>query len=361
MWRGVLAALALVITPLGAPATAAAAGPHYVALGDSAAAGPVLLPQEPTSPGACTRSQVNFPGLTATALGAASYVDATCSSATTADLYASQGAGIAPQLDALGADTTLVTLGPIGANDVGVVDTVVSCLVPGCRERDGSKSYDAIRALAPELVRAVRAVHTRAPNAAVLVVGYGRYLPPGGCPGTQPLSASDSDYVQSLVDLIDDELATAATANGATFVDLRTAPGALDHTACAAGGQRWLEGLVPLSGDGAIPFHPTAIGMKAFAGLVTATARTALAAAPTTTGAAPKLRAHCRDGRLVLRVGPAYGITQVRFAVGHRRLGTDRKPAFRAVSEQAVHGRAKAVVELTTGQRVRLSRHTPRC
>jgi hypothetical protein len=115
---------------------------------------------------------VNFPGLTAQALGASSYVDATCSSATTDHLYASQSPGVAPQLDALSRDTTLVTLGPIGANDVGLTDTVLGCIVPGCRARD-TTSVPAIQALAPSLDAAVAAVRQRAPFATVLVVGYG--------------------------------------------------------------------------------------------------------------------------------------------------------------------------------------------
>lgn len=241
---------------------------RYVALGDSAAAGPIIVPQQAGQPTPCFRSTRDFPTQVGQRLKARSVRDVTCSSATIDNLFTAQD-DAPPQLRALGRRTTHVTLGPIGANDVGVVQAVVDCLVPGCKARQGRSVHRAITALRPELRRALAAVERRAPRAEVVVVGYGRYLPAGGCPLVQPLSASDADYVQGLVDHVDRVLARSARRAGARFADLRRTPGALRHTACAAPGERWLEGLVPASLDGAIPFHPTALGMDAFAGQVT--------------------------------------------------------------------------------------------
>lgn len=247
---------------------------RYVALGDSAAAGPVILPQQ-RGPATCLRSERNFPTYTAAAVRAWSFADATCSGAEVDDLWHPQADGVPRQLAALDEDTTLVTLGPIGANDVDLVTTVLTCLLPGCSSRDGRTVHRAIQRIRPEIRAALRAVERHAPRADIVVVGYGRYFPSGGCPFFQPFTAADADYIQGLVNHVDDVLRTAARRAGATFADLRRTPGASDHTLCAPPGQRWLEGLIPLSADGAAPFHPTALGMKAFSGQVATAVRTA--------------------------------------------------------------------------------------
>lgn len=312
-------------------------GERYVALGDSAAAGPVIVPQRTLGP--CFRSERNFATYTAEALGARSFSDVTCSSATIDNLTTPQGSE-PPQLDALRPDTSLVTLGPIGANDVGIVGTVSGCIAPltsGCRERDGQAVHDKIEALRPELAAALAAIKRRSPQAAVVVVGYGRYVPAGGCPSVQPVTASDADYIQGLVDHTNQVLSDAARDAGATFADLRTTPGALEHTACAPAGQRWLEGLIPLSLDGAIPFHPTAIGMQAYAPTVTAAARRALlttrqAAARARLAAAAKTvrgQAACRGSKVRLRVlTRGAPVTRADFKVSKNFIDRDSRAPF---------------------------------
>jgi len=241
-------------------------GERYVALGDSAAAGPIILPQQ-GGPRVCLRSARNFPTLAAAGLGVGSFKDVTCSSAVIANLWSAQS-GAPPQLDALEKSTTLVTLGPIGANDAGLFDVALRCLVPGCAQRDGRTVHRRIEATRPKLRAALRAIRTRAPRAAVVVVGYGRYLPASACPLALPFTRRDGNYVQGLVDHMSRVLRQTARSHGATFADLRATPGALKHTVCAAPGRRWFEGLVPLGLDGAVPLHPTAIGMEAFSATV---------------------------------------------------------------------------------------------
>ncbi|MCH6162598.1 poly(ethylene terephthalate) hydrolase family protein [Streptomyces marispadix] len=104
---------------------------RYVALGDSAATGPLILPPDLRQPG-CLRTTRNYPARTARALGTAEFTDVTCSSAKTTDLTGSQRTpmgAVPPQLDALDADTTLVTL-HIGANDISLSSLVGDCLNP---------------------------------------------------------------------------------------------------------------------------------------------------------------------------------------------------------------------------------------
>src|SRR5882672_5086806 len=121
-------ALLLLLTVLILPISAGAVAGRYVALGDSAAAGPLIPLPDLTSPG-CIRSTANYPKLAAHRLGLP-ITDVSCSSATTADLTGSQSTplgSVPPQFNALGADTTLVTV-QIGGNDAGLVGLALSCV-----------------------------------------------------------------------------------------------------------------------------------------------------------------------------------------------------------------------------------------
>src|SRR6185312_15769977 len=87
--RGALATgAALVIAVAGAAAAQAAIGP-YVSLGDSYTAAP-LVPNPTGSPILCGRSTSNYPSDVTRVLSPSSFTDASCSSATTADMTTSQ-------------------------------------------------------------------------------------------------------------------------------------------------------------------------------------------------------------------------------------------------------------------------------
>jgi hypothetical protein len=116
-------------------------------------------------------------------------------------------------------------------------------------------------------------------------------------------------------------LRESATAANMTFADLRATPGGIDHTACAPIGQRWIEGLVPVSGDGAIPFHPTGIGMQAAAPVVTAAARQAASARNTAIVKKVRGEGVCRGSQVRLRVLTGGGpVVRVDFKVGNKFL-----------------------------------------
>ncbi|HEX6696055.1 MAG TPA: GDSL-type esterase/lipase family protein, partial [Solirubrobacteraceae bacterium] len=101
---------------------------HWAGLGDSYAAGP-LIPNQQLDPLGCLRSDHNLAHLAAATLGR-SLADASCSGATTADMTAPQdvtpGPANPPQLDALTADTQIVTL-QIGGNDIGFTSILENC------------------------------------------------------------------------------------------------------------------------------------------------------------------------------------------------------------------------------------------
>jgi lysophospholipase L1-like esterase len=289
--RVLIAALAVPLLPaalLGgaAPAQAASAGlplnTEYVALGDSFAAGPLILPQEQLDP--CFRSSVDYAHLVAQALDAKTFRDVTCSSATTANvLDTPQPAvlpvdpAVPPQLDAVSANTTLVTLS-IGANDIGLAQSALSCfnLLPqplgtSCQATLTAGGVDRGRQLvdsvAPKIAATLDAVHAKAPHARILITSYGDYIQHDGCYPIQPVWPQDANYLQGLVDHLGEVTEAAAAAHHAEYVDF-IAPGA-GHDGCQLT-QNWVNVVVPGTTLGVVPLHPTALGERNFARIIVA-------------------------------------------------------------------------------------------
>ncbi|MFT7837908.1 SGNH/GDSL hydrolase family protein [Saccharothrix sp. BKS2] len=254
-------------TPVVLPASpvAAAEPPSYVALGDSAASGP-LIPT-PTGPLACGRSTHNYPHELAARLGAA-LTDVTCGGASSRHLTQPQElslldlpAGTAPpQFDALRPDTDLVTL-TMGGNDVGLVGIAQDCVrldpaATPCRGEHEERLAQRLAEFAPRLAAALDEIRARSPRARVVTTGYGLYLKPGGCWPVQPVLPADADFLQGGVDRLNLVIAEQSAAHGAEYVDLRT-PSA-GHDACQLPGDKWVEGYVPT--DLAAPLHPNRRG-----------------------------------------------------------------------------------------------------
>ncbi|PSL56526.1 lysophospholipase L1-like esterase [Saccharothrix carnea] len=248
---------------------------EYVALGDSAAAGPLIPQQDPEDPG-CLRSTRNWPAVLAKRIGA-QLVDMTCSGAVTENLVTPQETikdAHEPQADALSPETDLVTL-TIGGNDIDLVRTALSCvnLLPepagtSCRDRLTAGGRDQLAervdAYAAEFAAALDLISARAPGARIVVVGYGTYIRPGGCYPDQPIWARDADYLQGTIHRLNALFEREAAAHGAEFVDI--APPSVGRDACASARTRWFEGV---SAKGpAAPLHPNANGMEAIGGIV---------------------------------------------------------------------------------------------
>ncbi|ODU01010.1 MAG: GDSL family lipase [Pseudonocardia sp. SCN 72-86] len=283
MWRAAVAVAAALAAGVlvASPASAQEPAPvgRYVAMGDSYTAGP-LVPIQTGKPVGCLRSTNNYPSLVAKGLAVTTARDVSCSGATTTDLAAPQKTGLgtnAAQLDALGPDVSLVTLG-IGGNDIGFVSIIAECatrspLKPtgaACRDHytaTGSDELtDRIDATAPKIAAALEAITARAPQAHVLLVGYPALLPDTGpgCFPIVPFSAGDVDYLRGVEKQLNTMLAHQAAAAGATYVDTYTP--SIGHDMCSAHGTRWIEGLIPTSP--AAPAHPNAAGMRGMADAV---------------------------------------------------------------------------------------------
>ena len=118
-------------------------GSRYVAMGSSFAAGPGLPTRVPGSPRRAGRSSGNYAHLVARALGL-DLQDVTYSGATTSDILRPSAGGQPAQLDAVTADTRLVTI-TAGGNDVGYLPRLTLASLPsspgsGIRTRPMSAS-----------------------------------------------------------------------------------------------------------------------------------------------------------------------------------------------------------------------------
>jgi lysophospholipase L1-like esterase len=259
---------------LGPPGTAGP--PHYVSLGDSYTAAP-LVPDQTGSPAGCLRSTHSYPFLVAAGARAVTFADVSCQGATTANMTHPQSVPLGtnpPQDNALSAGTTLVTL-QVGGNNIGFSDIIVHCTTLSltnpfgspCKDHYTSGGTDQLRAkinaAAPKVAADVRGIHADAPNARVLLVGYPVILPNSGsgCWPVVPIAFGDVPYLRGVERALNSMLAAVAAANHATFVGTYTA--SIGHDVCQAPGTKWVEGLIPTSP--AAPFHPNQLGEQAMA------------------------------------------------------------------------------------------------
>jgi lysophospholipase L1-like esterase len=265
-------ALTAPLTVLSTPASHAAttgtgAGPRYVALGDSYSAGSGIAPPDPSSP-VCARSLVNYPHLIAHRIGAR-LKDVTCGGAETKDYFSGQYPGVAPQLDALGRRTRLVTM-TIGGNDNNTfIGAIAECGAAGlstagqgnpCKDMYGSSfTTDIKQKTYPALVHALKAVHRHARRARVAILGYPWILPPtDGCFDKMPVAKGDVPYLRGVEAALNNAVRRAAAATGTTYVSL--AKVSEGHDACQAVGVRWVEPV--LQGTNPVVVHPNALGER---------------------------------------------------------------------------------------------------
>ena len=259
------------------PSTSSAARFHrYVAMGDSFSAGP-LIPTTDLA-GGCARSDHNYPSLLAERLGVRTFVDVTCSGATTSDLTHVQhtfgDARIPPQARQLTPRTDLVTIG-IGGNDLRLFNTLVRLctrLAPTdptgspCSHELARQDIDlgsATRRITANVTAALREVRRRAPNATVVLVGYLRLVPDRGTCGALPLAAGDYAVGRRIGEALTRAQRRAARTTGVRFVDMYAL--SRGHDICS--GDPWVNGRIT-DRQRALSYHPFESGMKADAAAV---------------------------------------------------------------------------------------------
>ncbi len=270
---------AATLTGTSTPAVAVVGATHakpaplrYVALGDSYSAASGVLPIDLTAP-QCARSTRNYPHVIAGRLGA-KLTDVTCGAADTGDYFTGQYPGTAPQLKALRRNTQLVTM-TIGGNDSGVfLDLIIQCGAAGattlgtgspCKDKYGRSFERTVkRKTYPALVKALRAVHKKAPRARVAILGYPRVLPRTvGCYPQMPIARGDVPYLYGVQNTLNDAVRRAAHKTGTVYVNVPKA--SKGHDACQAIGTRWVEPV--LGGTNPVVVHPNALGERKMAQL----------------------------------------------------------------------------------------------
>ncbi|MFW0795248.1 SGNH/GDSL hydrolase family protein [Gordonia sp. CPCC 205515] len=244
-----------------------------VNLGDSYSAGAGIFPLVEDSPAQCVRSSRNYAHMMAADKGFR-LDDVSCSGADTSDFFNAQYFGVPPQLDAVSADASVVTM-MIGGNDSDVYSGAISaCSAVAssnpqgapCRIEYGSRFVDTIENTTyPSLVKTFTAVRDKAPDAKVMVAGYPWILPPTtGCYPTMRVAAGDVPYLRDLQATLNKVLRRAAEETGVTFVDMSAASDG--HDACQPQGTRWIEPQVDPVGAAAV--HPNVLGQRAIAGQI---------------------------------------------------------------------------------------------
>ncbi|MER6346086.1 SGNH/GDSL hydrolase family protein [Streptomyces sp. NPDC001595] len=263
---------ALALTATSATTAHATSTLDYVALGDSYSAGSGVLPVDLTNL-LCLRSTANYPHVIASSTGAR-LKDVTCGGAQTKHFAESQYPGVAPQMDALNAETDLVTF-TMGGNDNNTfINALTTCGTAGvlsggkgspCKDKNGTSFDDEIDANTyPALKTALQRLRAKAPDARIAALGYPWITPATAdpsCFAKLPIAAGDVPYLRGIQAHLNAVIKRAAEETGATYVDFSQA--SEGHDACKAAGTRWIEPL--LFGQSVVPVHPNALGERRMA------------------------------------------------------------------------------------------------
>lgn len=235
------------------------AGPRYVSMGSSYAAGLGIAPYQEGSPARCARSTRNYASQLA-ARRDLTLVDVGCSGAKTSAIVQPWGE-LPAQIDAVTADTALVTV-TIGGNDIGLVGGLYggSCRQLGearCAPQSAPSEADYAE-LKTAMTGMVVAIRARAPKARIVLVEYPTILPPQGSCAATPLSDADADAARTKAAKLWAITREAAASGGATVIT--TSELSRGHDACAA--EPWMNGY---PAPAAAPYHPNLAAMTAIA------------------------------------------------------------------------------------------------
>ena len=246
--------LAVLVAPLAllaallAPTTAAhAAGPSYVALGDSYSSG-VGTRSYINDGTSCQRSTYAFPSLLAAQKGYALNFKA-CSGATIPTVTSSQ-------LSALTSSTRYVTIS-VGGNDAGFANVITECAKPGWMSNcngavDGAQAY-INNTLPGKLTTLYSSIRSKATIAKVVVVGYPRVFMGEDCNAGTWFSPAEETRLNQTADLLNAKLSSAAAARGFSFANPTSK--FTGHAVCDS--VEWLNGLSnPVSES----YHPNKLG-----------------------------------------------------------------------------------------------------
>jgi lysophospholipase L1-like esterase len=245
-------------------------------LGSSFAAGPGIKPLIDKPAG---RSGRNYAHLVAEALEL-DLLDVTYSGATTANLLSEPQNAAAPQIDAIGPETELVTV-TAGGNDIDYIGTFIRGSMMNTlakpvgliAKRLGNrirarvsylKDQSEYDAAADSLTEVVTRIRERAPRSRILLVDYLTVVGPGTRPRLDvPLNEEQLPSVVMMAEGLATAFAKAAERSGAELITASHA--SLDHAVGSP--EPWTTSFRfgPLGG---VPYHPNEAGMRAVADLI---------------------------------------------------------------------------------------------
>lgn len=260
-----LAWLAPMAQPLQAQETPKA---EYVAMGSSYAAGPGIAPVVLGSPPSCARSAENYAHVLAEHRGL-SLVDVSCSGATTADILRAGQFKLPAQLEAVTADTKLVTV-TIGGNDVFYManlrarscdprGTLGQAVRGSCTAMREALVQERFAGLAESLRQVVAGARRRSPGVRVVFVNYFTVLPRHGTCARIHLTAADASHMRAVAARLADITQQVARETGSGLMDVAAL--SRRHNACSS--DPWVLGARAEAGSSIPPFHPTPAAMRA--------------------------------------------------------------------------------------------------
>lgn len=240
-------ALVAALVGLVAVPPAHAAGPSYVALGDSYSSG-VGTRSYIDDGTSCQRSNYAYPKLVAAAKGYALNFKA-CSGATI-------GTVTSGQLSALTSTTRYVTIS-VGGNDAGFSSVLTECAQPGwmsdCDGAINTAQSFINNTLPGRLGTLYSSIRSKAPNAVVVVVGYPRVFMGEDCNAATFFSPAEETRLNATADLLNSKLSAAAGAKGFKWANPTSR--FTGHAVCDD--VEWLNGFSnPVSES----YHPNRLG-----------------------------------------------------------------------------------------------------
>jgi lysophospholipase L1-like esterase len=238
------------------PAASAAALPQYVALGDSYSSG-VGTREFYEEPGECDRSPDAYGPKIAANKGYTLSFQA-CSGAITTEVDEKQ-------LGTLSSSTSLVTI-TIGGNDAGFSNVIINCALYyfTCGEAIVESEEFVRKELPGRLETTYKDIHTKAPNAKVVVLGYPKlFTKEGKTCNVNFLTSGNEKKMNESAELLDSVIKGRAEASKFTFVNPTSA--FESHEVCSS--SEWLNGQSdPLSES----YHPNVSGQAEFTSLIEA-------------------------------------------------------------------------------------------
>lgn len=221
---------------------------RYVALGDSYSSG-VGAGNYLSDSGDCRRSTNAYAYLWAAANSPSSFDFVACSGATTSSVASSQ-------LGPLSSSTSLVSV-TAGGNDVGFADVMQDCVLSGeaaCLSSVDSAVSQMNGSLPAGLSSLYGSIHSKAPQAHVVVLGYPRFYEIGGsC--IAGLTEAERTAINNASDVLNGVIAKQAADAGFTFSGV--ADEFTGHELCS--GDPWLHSVsIPIENS----YHPKAEGQS---------------------------------------------------------------------------------------------------